>query len=235
MLYLHFKNQDKVNKNSALNIVLVVAVVVLYIMHFKGGESANDSEVKLENQESSVADVATETANDVSDTASSDLVVASSSKVAYFDLQILVEKCSYLKLKTEQLIKKEERLYNSAAQKEQEFKQWYEKKQVELAEYDQKKMLVQSHLDQAQRQSAEKQQALQIEMQKEEKSLVEEKQRFLLERDDIISKAIEQLNKKAGWDYVLVDNPEIRIVVPFNKKNDITGNLADIINKKHKK
>lgn len=229
------------NKSSILNGVLVVAVVVLYILHFTGNETNNSTinndseEVTLEDEQSVTPDLETETVIELSDSVKSDLVKASSSKVAYFDLQILVEKCSYLKLKTEALMKKEERLYNLAAEKENQFKKWYEQKQMELADYDKKKMLVQAHIDQAQREGAEKQQALQIEMQREEKSMMEEKQKFLVERDEIIYNAVKSLNEKAGWDYVLVDNPEIRIVVPFNEKNNITNNLADIINKKHKK
>lgn len=223
------------NKSNALSGVLLVAVVVLYILHF----SSDKVEVLASedvNQEDTSKTLNLDSTNIIalSDTGTSAIKTASSSKVAYFNLEDLVGKCSYLKLKTEGLIRKEERLYKSFASKEQEFKNWYAKKQQQLQEMDQKKILVQSHLEQAQMEGAKKQQDLQLQLQKEEKTLLEEKQRFLVERDEVIYNAVKKLNEKAGWDYVLVDNPEIRIVVPFNEKNNITDNLADIINKKHK-
>lgn len=223
------------NKISPLNIVLLLAVLVLYILHFTAG----DTPAKVVETAPTVSNDSTPNLEEtpvlaLNDTGSSEIVQASSSKVGYFSLTDLVMKCSYLKLKTENLMKKEERLYQSFANKEEEFKKWYAAKQQELADYNNKKMLVQAHIEQAQREGQEKQQALQMELQKEEKSLMDEKQKFMLERDDIIYKAVKSLNEKAGWDYILVDNPEIRLVVPFNKKNNITDNLADIINKSHK-
>lgn len=222
------------NKNSLVNIGLGIAVLVLYVLHFNSSSPAENIEKIVETEEIENV-VATEEAVETNDSNSVAVKEAVASKVAYFNLEKLVASCSYLKLKTQAMISKERRLYESFERKEKEFQQWYLAKQQELAEYDKKKMLVQSHLDQAQREGAEKQQMLQVELEKEKQSLMEEKQRFAVERDKIIFDAMADLNKEASWDYVLVDNAELRLVIPFNEDNNVTKNLATIINKKYAK
>lgn len=220
------------NKNNLLNIILLVAVGILYVLHFTGN-SSTEQEQSIE--DATVLETAAMDQDPTEEPLDSGVVAAkpaSASKVAYFNLENLVASCSYLKLKTEALIDKERRLYQSFDAKEKEFQKWYADKQAELAEYDKKKMLVQSHLDQAQREGAEKQQALQIQIEKEKQVLMQEKQKFGLEREEIIYEAIQTLNANAGWDYVLVDNSELRLVIPFNEENNVTENLAGIINKR---
>jgi hypothetical protein len=223
-----------VNKNSLVNIGLGIAVLVLYVLHFNSNSSAENIEEVVETEGIENV-VATEEASETTDSNSVAVKEAVASKVAYFNLEELVASCSYLNLKTQAMMNKERRLYSSFERKEKEFQQWYLAKQQELAEYDKKKMLVQSHLDQAQREGAEKQQMLQVELEKEKQNLMEEKQRFAVERDKIIFDAMADLNKEAAWDYVLVDNAELRLVIPFNEDNNVTKNLATIINKKYAK
>lgn len=218
------------NKNNIVNIGLGIAVVVLYVLHFNSNGSSVNTVEETDTQE-----VVVEESVATVDTASVEVKEAVASKVAFFNLEGLVTSCSYLNLRTQSLMNKERRLYESFDAKEKEFQKWYMNKQKELAEYDQKKMLVQSHLDQAQREGAEKQQMLQVEVEKEKQNLMEEKQRFGIERDKIIFEAMSDLNKEAAWDYVLVDNAELRLVIPFNEGNNVTKNLASIINKKYAK
>ena len=218
------------NKNTLFNIVLSAAVVVLFVLHFSSGSTTTSSEPT---EEVSVDSTTTEIVG-LEDTSGIDFNVASTSKLAYFQLEVLVEKSPYLKRKMDNLIQKEEGLYQSAENKQRELEKWYMAKQNELAEYEKKKMLVPALVEQAQMEFQKKQQDLQMELQREEKTLVKAKEDYLRERATIITDAVEKLNEKAGWDYVLVDNPEIRIVIPFNEKNNITKNLASIINKKYK-
>ena len=222
------------NKNSLVNIGLGIAVLVLYVLHFNSTPSTENITKGADTEEIEQV-VAEEAAVEVHDSNAVAVKEAVASKVAYFNLEELVASCSYLKLKTQSMINKERRLYESFETKEKEFQQWYAAKQQELAEYDKKKMLVQSHLDQAQREGAEKQQMLQVELEKEKQSLMEEKQRFAIERDKIIFDAMADMNKEAAWDYVLVDNAELRLVIPFNEDNNVTKKLATIINKKYVK
>jgi hypothetical protein len=221
------------NKNSLVNVGLGIAVLILYVLHFNSTDPSEngDVEAEIENVDTNV--VALEDSISSTDTSSVEVKAAIASKVAYFNLESLVMTCSYLKLKTQDLVNKERRLYQSIETKGKDFEQWYNRKQQELAEYDKKKMLVQSHLDQAQRAAAEKQQLLQMEVEKDKQSLMMEKQRFAIERDGIIFEAMTDLNKEAAWDYVLVDNSELRLVIPFNEANNVTKNLASIINKKY--
>lgn len=224
------------NKNFIFNIVLALAVLILFILQFRS--KSNSSEAATETaaaDTSATPNLEKETVITFSDSIKpSSVTQATSSKVGYFNLEDLVEACPYLNRKTQGLVNKEKQFYSSYQNKEKEFMQWYEGKQSELAEYDKKKMLVQSHLDQAQKEAADKQQRLQMELQNEEKSIMGEKEKFLEERDEIIFAAVNHLNKAAGWDYVLVDNSEIRLVVPLNEKNNITKDIAKIINNKYK-
>lgn len=218
------------NKNTLFNIGLSAAVVVLFVLHFSSGSTASSTESSEEvSEDSSTTDII-----GLEDTASLNVSLASTSKLAYFQLEELGESCPYLKRKMDNLIQKEEGLYQSAENKQRELEKWYMAKQNELAEYEKKKMLVPALVEQAQMEFQKKQQDLQMELQREEKTLVKAKEDYLRERATIITDAVEKLNEKAGWDYVLVDNPEIRIVIPFNEKNNITKNLASIINKKYK-
>ena len=205
-------------------------MVVLFVLHFSGNSSDQKGSEIEEGDSTSTAIIGlTEDT-----TAGAEVALASTSKLAYFQLDVLGEKCPYLKRKMDALINKEEALYGSAEAKQRELEKWYMNKQQELEEYDKKKMLVPVLVEQAQMEFAKKQQDMQLELQREEKSLVKAKEDYLRERAGIITEAVEKLNEKAGWDYVLVDNPEIRIVIPFNEKNNITVNLANIINQKHK-
>ena len=227
------------NKNNVTSLVLFVAIGVLYVLHFSGtnGTSAVDSStvIKDEIQEDLSVPLEETSIIELTDsTKSSAIKKAVSSKVGYFKIKKLVESSSYLNLRTKNLIEKKERLYRSFATKEQAFNKMREDKQKELADYDKKGILVQSHYEQAQREVMERQQMLQAEFEKEEKAMAAQEQKFTTERDNIIFSALQTLNETAGWDYVLVDNPEIRLVIPFNEKNDITKSLAVIINQKHK-
>jgi outer membrane protein len=219
-----------VNKSNVINGVLGIAVVVLYVLHFIGNKSQDDLVQDQKQEQELLVDEKPVLINDSSSVGFKEAVP---SKVAYFNLESLVSSCSYLNLKTQALIEKEKRLYASFETKEKEFQQWYMTKQQELAEYEKKKMLVQSHLDQAQREGAEKQQMLQVQLEKEKQGLLEEKQRFSIERDNVIFEAMSELNKESAWDYVLVDNSELRLVIPFNQSNNVTENLANIINKRY--
>ena len=225
------------NKSNITSAVLFVAIGVLYVLHFSGtsGATAVDSSEKEVTEDLIVPSLDETSVIELSDSAeASGIKTASSSKVGYFRIEVLVGSSSYLSLRTKNLIAKKERLYKSFANKEQEFNKMREDKQKELAEYEKKGILVQSHYDQAQREVMERQQMLQAEFEKEEKAMTALEQRFTAERDEIIFSALQTLNETAGWDYVLVDNPEIRLVIPFNEKNDITRDLAHIINQKHK-
>ena len=214
---------------------MAIAILILFILQFKSKSNSNLEEEIEVSDTTVVPNLEKESVITFTDSVKpSSVTQASSSKVGYFNLEDLVESCSYLKRKTDAIMNKEKQLYKSFENKEREFKQWYENKQGELAEYDKKKMLVQSHLDQAQQEAAEKQQRLQTELQAEEKELVAQKEKFMEERDEIIFAAVNHLNTVAGWDYVLVDNSELRLVVPLNKKNEITTDISKIINKKYK-
>lgn len=214
------------NKNSIVNIGLGIAVLVLYILHFN---SSNTAEIVVEDQLVKEDTVAFEIDDSL------EVKEAVASKVAYFNLEDLVASCGYLNRKTQAMMEKERRLYASTEAKGREFDQWQQNKQRELEGYREKGMLVQSHVESAQRQGMEKQQQLQLELKREEQNLMEENQKFAMERDKIISDAMTELNKKAGWDYVLVDNHQMRLVIPFNEENNVTENLASIINKKYGK
>ena len=80
----------------------------------------------------------------------------------------------------------------------------------------------------------EKQQNMQQDLQREEMRLNERKQAFLQERDKVIFDAVKSLNEVLKLDYVLVDNMDIRLVVPLSERNDITKDLAKLINKNFK-
>lgn len=229
------------NKNTLFNFVLALAVIILFILNFNKQDKVKSvkpvdkdlvSDVDSVNDElNQVIDLT----DDTTLTEDSKEIKIAGSRVGYFVLEELIASSPFLNRKTQEVINQEKNLYESAKNKEDELISYQSRKQKELEELDRKSMLSQTMVESAQRELMEKQQKMQLDLQNSEKQLTIKKQEFVSERDKIIFDAVKELNKKLDLDYVLIDNLELRLVVPLNERNNITKELAKVINKKYKK
>lgn len=222
------------NKNSIFNIVLGVAVVILFILHFSKPSSPEEETVESIVQEDSIKVDIPQVVN-LSDSIGIDsLKLKESVKIGYFQLEDLVQKCPYLKSKTQDIIQSEQRLMQSLRSKEEEFYNFQLKKEKEMQDLDRKQLLSPQIAQSIQQEVMGKQQEMQRNLANEEQKLGKRKESFVVERDKIIFEAVKKLNEVMALDYVLVDNLELRLVVPLNDKNNITQELSQIINKNYK-
>lgn len=215
------------NKQNLFSSVLAVAVVALFILHFTNNGTPTDSaddQVEMEDtipQEAEVPQV---------DTAAQ--AASKASSIAFFNARALVEKCPKLNAKQKMLQQRSDRLLSKRDQKMREYEMWTVSKQKELQEYQRKGMLVPAHEEKAMQEGYAMQQAIAAELQQDEEALVKLKNSVLTEQTEAIEKAVETLNAVQQWDYILVDTEELRVVIPFNEDNDLTEDLAKIINGK---
>lgn len=228
------------NKNTLFNFVLALAVIILFILNFNKQDKVKSvkpvdkdliSETDSTNNElSQVIDLT----DDSTVVDNSKEIKIAGSRVGYFVLEELIASTPFLNRKTQDIINQDNRLIESAKNKEDELISYQARKQKELEELRVKNMLSQTMVESAQGELMEKQRAMQIELQNTEQQLTIKKQEFVNERDKIIFDAVKELNKKLDLDYVLIDNLELRLVVPLNERNNITKELAKVINKKYK-
>lgn len=218
------------SKQKIFNIVITLGLILSFVLNFTEKKSTT-SNIEGIQQDSIPSNGIIPLPKDSLETTAG---TSEAVKVGYFVLEELVKKSPYLNRKTNDLIEMERRLYQSAQSKEKELLDYQKKKSKELEELNSKNLLSQSFYESAQRDLMEKQQNMQQDLQREELRLNERKQEFLQERDKIIFDAVKSLNEVLKLDYVLVDNMDIRLVVPLSDRNDITKDLAKLINKNFK-
>lgn len=225
------------NKNSIFNVVLGIAVVILFILHFSSApkpEPQEDEDQNVEVKEDSTKASDLEIVQ-LSDSIGIDsLKLKESVKIGYFQLENLVQKCPYLKSRTQEIMQSEQRLMQSFRSKEEELYNFQKKKEKELQDLERKQLLSPQIAQSMQREVMEKQQMMQQNLANEEQKMGKRKEAFVVERDKIIFEAIQKLNEVMDLDYVLIDNLELRLVVPLNDRNNITEELSQIINKNYK-
>ncbi len=218
------------NKQQIFNIVLALGLIVSLTLNISS-KSTSKSESSENTQDSIPSSGIIPLPKDSIETAAG---TSEAVKVGYFVLEELVKTSPYLNRKTQELIDMERKLYQSAQNKERELMEYQKRKSKELEELNSKNLLSQTFYEGAQRDLMEKQQNMQQDLQREEMRLNERKQAFLQERDKVIFDAVKSLNEVLKLDYVLVDNMDIRLVVPLSERNDITKDLAKLINKNFK-
>ncbi len=218
------------NKQQIFNIVLALGLIVSLALNISS-KSTGKSDTTENTKDSIPSSGIIPLPKDSIETAAG---TSEAVKVGYFVLEELVKTSPYLNRKTQELIEMERKLYQSAQNKERELMEYQKRKSKELEELNSKNLLSQTFYEGAQRDLMEKQQNMQQDLQREEMRLNERKQAFLQERDKVIFDAVKSLNEVLKLDYVLVDNMDIRLVVPLSERNDITKDLAKLINKNFK-
>jgi len=220
--------------NKLVTGILAIAIVVLYILQFSSGSSS--VKIKADNQdftESPKKDSITEPLS-LSDTLNFDsLKEADYSRIGFINMFQVVDKCPTLKKDIQLLEKKQIRLQKQEAQIYKEFETYRAKKEQDLKTMQEKglldQMTYQVELKQMQQKQVEAEQKV-LALKPKAENLQKSQLKITQKRNDIVQKALDQINKKLQLDFVLVQDGMNTSVFPLNTKNDITNQIILVVN-----
>tara|TARA_B100000614_G_scaffold243226_1_gene246296 strand:- start:427 stop:1101 length:675 start_codon:yes stop_codon:yes gene_type:complete len=220
--------------NKLVTGILAIAIVVLYILQFSSGSSS--VKIKADNQdftESPKKDSITKPLS-LSDTLNFDsLKEADYSRIGFINMFQVVDKCPTLKKDIQLLEKKQIRLQKQEAQIYKEFETYRAKKEQDLKTMQEKglldQMTYQVELKQMQQKQVEAEQKV-LALKPKAENLQKSQLKITQKRNDIVQKALDQINKKLQLDFVLVQDGMNTSVFPLNAKNDITNQIILVVN-----
>lgn len=220
--------------NKLVTGILAIAIVVLYILQFSSGSSS--VKIKADNQDSTESpkkDSITKPLS-LSDTLNFDsLKEADYSRIGFINMFQVVDKCPTLKKDIQLLDKKQIRLQKQEAQIYKEFETYRAKKEQDLKIMQEKglldQMTYQVELKQMQQKQVEAEQKV-LALKPKAENLQKSQLKITQKRNDIVQKALDQINKKLQLDFVLVQDGMNTSVFPLNAKNDITNQIILVVN-----
>lgn len=232
---VYLQSQNLKMKNNSLSIVALLGVVVLFVLHFSSG---NNTDVEpIENEVAQTSD-SIETNVQIIDTSNiEDLPAASYSKVGYCDIVQVITDCPYLAKKFNDTKSRIEGLQKKEYQIKKELYDYQQAKTEELQNLDKQGLLLPQRYEMEQRTLMEKGQVADNElkaMQPTLEAIQRQEAKNGEERDLIIKEALEVVNEQVQLDFVLVNNGTMTNVYHFSKKNHITQEVINVINKKYK-
>ena len=204
--------------SGILNIVLIIAVLILFFLHFDSNKSYETRIAAIEN--SSTGKDSTAAVIDMND------LPAYAGAVVYINQDSLNENCKKIKKKAEQAQKKVTKLQNDYNTKKATAEQ-------KLLELDQKSQTA-NQFEMAKLQGEF--QRIQLEFQQYEQKIqkqlldIEGKNYTILKT--YVVDAIERVNTNGHFDYVMIYNEQADFILPFNDSLDITNLIIQEIDGK---
>lgn len=221
-------------KSTILSVFSLIAILILYILHFYGNQTFETNLVTVSNQ--SLVKDSSNTSTEIIDSISLDtLEIASYSRVGVLDVFEVIEVCPVLS----KTFKKNQAELKSLQQKqfniEKNLFDYKTVKQNELSEKESNGTLLQSVVEYEQKvlyqKSIEAEQSIKA-LQPLFQKLQEKENKNGAERNKIIRKAIDIVNTQLKLDYILVNNGSMNNVIPLSDKNNITDIIISTINNK---
>lgn len=221
-------------KSTILSVFSLIAILILYILHFYGNQTFETNSVTVSNQ--SLVKDSSNTSTEIIDSISLDtLEIASYSRVGVLDVFEVIEVCPVLS----KTFKKNQAELKSLQQKqfniEKNLFDYKTVKQNELSEKESNGTLLQSVVEYEQKvlyqKSIEAEQSIKA-LQPLFQKLQEKENKNGAERNKIIRKAIDIVNTQLKLDYILVNNGSMNNVIPLSDKNNITDIIISTINNK---
>ena len=221
-------------KNNILSIIALIAVSILYILHFSNEES-NDISIDSPSSPTLINDSSSQLTEIIDSLSVDSLEAASFSRVGVLDVLEVLEGCPVL-AKT---YKKNQAELKSLQQKQYNIeKNLYDYKAIKQKEIDEKQSngtLLPSVVEYEQKvlyqKSIEAEQAINS-LQPLFEKLQEKESKNGAERNKIIKKAIDLVNEQLKLDFILVNNGTMNNVIPLSDKNNITDIIITTINNK---
>ena len=221
-------------KSTILSVFSLIAILILYILHFYGNQTFETNLVTVSNQ--SLVKDSSNTSTEIIDSISLDtLEIASYSRVGVLDVFEVIEVCPVLS----KTFKKNQAELKSLQQKqfniEKNLFDYKTVKQNKLSEKESNGTLLQSVVEYEQKvlyqKSIEAEQSIKA-LQPLFQKLQEKENKNGAERNKIIRKAIDIVNTQLKLDYILVNNGSMNNVIPLSDKNNITDIIISTINNK---
>ena len=221
-------------KSTILSVFSLIAILILYILHFYDNQTFETNSVTVSNQ--SLVKDSSNTSTEIIDSISLDtLEIASYSRVGVLDVFEVIEVCPVLS----KTFKKNQAELKSLQQKqfniEKNLFDYKTVKQNELSEKESNGTLLQSVVEYEQKvlyqKSIEAEQSIKA-LQPLFQKLQEKENKNGAERNKIIRKAIDIVNTQLKLDYILVNNGSMNNVIPLSDKNNITDIIISTINNK---
>lgn len=221
-------------KSTILSVFSLIAILILYILHFYDNQTFETNSVTVSNQ--SLAKDSSNKSTEIIDSISLDtLEIASYSRVGVLDVFEVIEVCPVLS----KTFKKNQAELKSLQQKqfniEKNLFDYKTVKQNELSEKESNGTLLQSVVEYEQKvlyqKSIEAEQSIKA-LQPLFQKLQEKENKNGAERNKIIRKAIDIVNTQLKLDYILVNNGSMNNVIPLSDKNNITDIIISTINNK---
>ena len=221
-------------KNNILSIIALIAVSILYILHFSNEES-NEISIDSPSSPTLINDSSSQVTEIIDSLSVDSLEAASFSRVGVLDVLEVLEGCPVL-AKT---YKKNQAELKSLQQKQYNIeKNLYDYKAIKQKEIDEKQSngtLLPSVVEYEQKvlyqKSIEAEQAINS-LQPLFEKLQEKESKNGAERNKIIKKAIDLVNEQLKLDFILVNNGTMNNVIPLSDKNNITDIIITTINNK---
>ncbi len=222
-------------KNNIIIGVLSLAIVVLYILQFSSPKIQNGSaENKEEVSDSLQTDSSTTLVSIADDSFLDSLKEADYSRIGFINMFKVVSECPKFKKDIERLEKQQLSLQRQEAQIYKDFEAYRIKKEQELKSMQEKglldQMTYQMELKQMQQKQAEAEQNV-IKLKPKAENLQKSQIKITKDRNDIVQKALDKINKKLQLDFVLVQDGMNTSFFPLNAKNDITDQIILVVNK----
>jgi len=222
-------------KNNVIIGVLSLAIVVLYILQFSSPKIQNGSaENKEEVSDSLQTDSSTTLVSIADDSFLDSLKEADYSRIGFINMFKVVSECPKFKKDIERLEKQQLSLQRQEAQIYKDFEAYRIKKEQELKSMQEKglldQMTYQMELKQMQQKQAEAEQNV-IKLKPKAENLQKSQIKITKDRNDIVQKALDKINKKLQLDFVLVQDGMNTSFFPLNAKNDITDQIILVVNK----
>ncbi len=224
-------------KINLTNGILAIGLVVLYILHFNSTGKAEKEEVIIEETidstvTNSVAMI------DLSDTTSLDsLKEADFSRIGFINMFKVVEQCPVLKNDLKKLEQQQLSLQRQEAQIYQDFDAYRSKKENELKRMQDKGLLDQMTYQMEMKEMAQKQAEAEqkvMDLKPKAENLQKSQMTITQKRNEIVQKALDEINEKLKLDYVLVQDGMNTSFFPLNEKNDISEQIILVVNKNNK-
>tara|TARA_B100000401_G_C52766468_1_gene700932 strand:- start:680 stop:1354 length:675 start_codon:yes stop_codon:yes gene_type:complete len=221
-------------KNNVIIGVLSLAIVVLYILQFSSPKIQNGSaENKEEVSDSLQTDSSTTLVSIADDSFLDSLKEADYSRIGFINMFKVVSECPKFKKDIERLEKQQLSLQRQEAQIYKDFEAYRIKKEQELKSMQEKglldQMTYQMELKQMQQKQAEAEQNV-IKLKPKAENLQKSQIKITKDRNDIVQKALDKINKKLQLDFVLVQDGMNTSFFPLNAKNDITDQIILVVN-----
>jgi len=224
-------------KINLTNGILAVGLVVLYILHFNSTGKVEKGEMTIEETiDSTVSDSVAMI--DLSDTTSLDsLKEADFSRIGFINMFKVVEQCPILKNDLKKLEQQQLSLQRQEAQIYQDFDAYRSKKENELKRMQDKGLLDQMTYQMEMKEMAQKQAEAEqkvMDLKPKAENLQKSQMTITQKRNEIVQKALDEINKKLKLDYVLVQDGMNTSFFPLNEKNDISEQIILVVNKNNK-